>query len=67
MAGWLVPVSISIWLTAYLFTSAAAMLDRLPVYQMGKAQVIFRWVQERGLAILAGIAVLSFALACAGA
>jgi ABC-type transport system involved in multi-copper enzyme maturation permease subunit len=66
LAGWLVPVSISLWLTAYLFTSTAAMLDRLPVYRLGQPQAMFRWVQERGLAILAGVAILSFFLACLG-
>jgi ABC-type transport system involved in multi-copper enzyme maturation permease subunit len=66
LAGWLVPVSISLWLMAYFFTSAAAMLDRLPVYRLGQPQQVFRWVQERGLAILAVIAIGSFFLACVG-
>lgn len=66
LAGWLVPVSISIWLMAYFFTSAAAMLDRLPVYRLGQSQQIFRWVQERGLAILAAVSIGSFFIACLG-
>jgi hypothetical protein len=52
---------------AYFFTSAAAMLDRLPVYRLGQSQQIFRWVQERGLAILAAVSIGSFFIACLGA
>jgi ABC-type transport system involved in multi-copper enzyme maturation permease subunit len=66
LAGWLVPVCITIWLTAYFFTSAAAMLDRLPVYRFGQTNAVFRWVQEKGLAILAAVSIISFVLACMG-
>jgi len=66
MLGWGVPVSFSLWLTAFFFTAAAAVLDRLPAYRLGATHRMFKWVRETGLAILAGVGVVSFVLACTG-
>lgn len=67
MLGWGLPVAVSVWLTAFFFTAAAAVLDQLPAYRLGRTYRIFKWVRETGLALLAGLGVVSFVLACIGA
>jgi ABC-type transport system involved in multi-copper enzyme maturation permease subunit len=67
LLGWGVPVAFSVWLTAFFFTAAAAVLDRLPAYRLGATHRMFKWVRETGLALLAGVGVVSFVLACMGA
>lgn len=67
MLCWVVPVAFSAWLTAFFLTAAASVLDRLPAYRLGAALRMFKWVRGRGLALLAGVCVASFVLACLGA
>jgi ABC-type transport system involved in multi-copper enzyme maturation permease subunit len=64
MLAWLLPIGVCAWLTAFCFTAAAAVLDRLPAYRLEQTHRAFRWVRETGLALLAALWIVSFLFVC---